>query len=675
MVLSFIDYIIIAVYIAVLAGIGIYFKRRSSSSLEDYFLGGRSLPWWMLGLAGMASWLDMTGTMLITSFLYLLGPRGLYIEFRGGAGLILVFMMLWTGKWHRRSGVITGAEWMKFRFGGGVWGNCARLSSVVATIVLTVGLLAYVFKGAGLFLSMFLPFSPFACALGMVAVTATYTITAGFYGLVIADVIQAGCDILATIAIVVLVIVKITGTNLAAVALSVTGNSDWVTTLPQWQTSMPPGYENYSLLTMVAGFYLLKVFLQGTGSSGMDPKYFGARSDRECGLLSFTQGWFLMARWPLMLGFAVLGLYLVRDLFPDQSVLVQAADLIKLHIGDASKNTWPELTAGLMNHPADYPAALVSGLQQILGTDWMSKLSLLSYEGTVNPERILPAVILASLPVGIRGLLITALAGAAVATSSALLNKATGFLSRDLYQGYIRPHAGRRELISVTYAFSLVMFVISMLVAYRVESLNDIWGWISMGLLGGMGIPNLLRLYWWRFNSCGYTLGMVCGVGGAVLQRVFIPHMPEVNQFLFMGAIGLIGSIAGTYFSKPTDPDVLKNFYCKTRPFGFWGPLKSALSQPDAAAMSKEHFYDLISVPFALAWMVTLLLIPMQLLIGQYRDCIFTSIVFAVALIGLYFFWYKKLPHDPKFTNPPEENEGGRPPCLGGNLKIFTTES
>ena len=98
--------------------------------------------------------------MIIVSFLFLLGPRGLFIEFRGGAVLVLAVAMLWTGKWHRRSGCLTSAEWMLFRFGDGVAGQSAQLARAVAGIVLTVGMIAYLVKGTGLFLSIFVPFTP-----------------------------------------------------------------------------------------------------------------------------------------------------------------------------------------------------------------------------------------------------------------------------------------------------------------------------------------------------------------------------------------------------------------------------------------------------------------------------------------------------------------------------------
>ena len=114
--------------------------------MESYFIAGRKLPWWALGISGMASWLDITGTMIIVSFLFMLGPRGLFIEFRGGAVLPLAFMLVFAGKWHRRSGCMTGAEWMLFRFGKGFGGQFARIAQAFSVVMLTIGMLAYLVK-------------------------------------------------------------------------------------------------------------------------------------------------------------------------------------------------------------------------------------------------------------------------------------------------------------------------------------------------------------------------------------------------------------------------------------------------------------------------------------------------------------------------------------------------
>jgi SSS family solute:Na+ symporter len=641
--LNLIDCSIIVVYFLILIVIGMVLRKRASLSLEDYFLGGRKMPWWALGISCTAGWLDMTGTMIITAFLFLLGPRGLYIEFRGGACLVLVFMMLWAGKWHRRSGVMTGAEWMMFRFGRDRWAHFARMSSVVATVIFTVGALAVAFKGAGLFLSMFLPFSPFMCTVIMMAVTIIYTLESGFYGVVVTDIFQTFCVWIAVAFIVILAAIKVSGGDFAAVAMAVTGNQEWTTTLPKWETAMPKGYENYSLLWMVGGFYLLKTIIQGMGA-GADPRYFGARSDRECGLLSFMCGWLMMLRWPLMLGFAILGLFLMNQLFPDHSAIGAAAALIKANVGEIAKNQWPEVLSNIANNSSLYKPELITGLHQILGDDWQSKLSMVSFEGGINPERILPAVILYNIPVGLRGLILVSLIAGAMSSVNASINTASGFLTRDLYQGYIRPQAGNKELIYISYISGFLLVVISLAMAYSTESINHIWGWLMMGLSAGLVGPAALRLYWWRFNSGGYTIGMLVGITAALLQWFLMPSMPEWQQFVFIFAIGIAGSVVGTYITSPTEPDVTERFYKMTRPFGFWGPLKRTLPDDVRVAMEREHRNDIISLPFALGWMITLFLLPMQMLSQQWHAFWPTLGVFGVCLGGLYIFWYKNLP-------------------------------
>jgi SSS family solute:Na+ symporter len=638
------DYAVIIIYFAILIGIGFVLRKKAAESVESYFLAGRKLPWWALGLSQMTFWFDMTGTMIITSFLFLLGPRGIYVEFRGGAGLVLIFFMLWAGKWHRRSGVITGAEWMIFRFGKDFWGHFARLMSVVSSVVINLALLAYSFKGAGLFLSMFLPFSPLVCSMIMMIITGIYTIEAGFYGVVFTDIFQSVCIWIGVGLIVVLAVTRLAGVpDLGALATSVTGNPDWLSPLPTLKTPMPAGYEQYSVLFMMMLFYLGKTVIQGLGT-GADPRFFGARSDRDCGLLSFTAGWTFMLRWPLMMSFVVLGLLLVQGLFPDQSVLTQAAALIKSHAGAVPQNAWPELLARITNHPQAFSPDLINGLSHILGQDWGSKLNLLSYYGTVDPERILPAVLLMKIPAGLRGLLFVAFLAAAMSTFNAIVNSSTGFLTRDLYQGYIRPKAKNKELISISYVFGALIILAGFAMAYSTRNINDIWGWLTMGLVGGTMVPTVLRLYWWRFNGSGFALGTLIGMTAALVQRVLIPAMPEWQQLLYMLGMGTFGTIVATYIRPPTERAVLERFYRTTKPFGLWGPLRRMLAGEEAAAMAAEHKYDLISLPFAFFWQLSMLMLPMLLIIRQYRASVVTGSVLAVSLVGLYFFWYKKLP-------------------------------
>ena len=105
------DLIIITVYLLAIVVVGLLLQKRASKDIDSYFLGDRKLPWWVLWASGMASNTDIAGTMINTAFIYALGTKGFFIEIRGGVTLIMAFLMVFMGKWNRRSKVMTQAEW------------------------------------------------------------------------------------------------------------------------------------------------------------------------------------------------------------------------------------------------------------------------------------------------------------------------------------------------------------------------------------------------------------------------------------------------------------------------------------------------------------------------------------------------------------------------------------
>jgi len=469
------DYVIIAIYLLTLIGLGLYLKKRASASVEDYVIGGRNLPWWMLGFSGMASFLDVAGTMLIVSFLFMLGPRGLFIEFRGGAVLVLAIMMLWTGKWHRRSGCLTGAQWMIFRFGDGLGGRFAQLAKSISVFIWVIGMLSYLTKGVGLFLSMMLPFSPMTCAFALIAVASIYTMFSGFYGVVVTDLVQSVVIIAAVAIVSFLAIDKMQGVeSLPAFAERVTGNADWIKAAPTVQADLLKGYEAQEALLTFALFYLFKNLFFATGT-GDDPKFFGAKSDADCAKLSFLWVCVMAVRWPLMIAFAILGLFLVRSMFPAPGTIEQAALLIQQHVPDATAGAWHSLTSQIINNPAAFDPSLIAGLESLLGEQsWKDKLLLVGYHGSIDPERVMPAVLLNEIPAGLRGLMLIALLAASMSTFDSNVNMAAGIFMNDVYAKYIRPTASVREVVVSTWVFIAVVVLIGFLFAFQVQSINDL---------------------------------------------------------------------------------------------------------------------------------------------------------------------------------------------------------
>jgi Na+/proline symporter len=643
--LNILDYVAIVSYVLALLVIGIYLKRRASKSLEDYFLAGRKMPWWALGISGMAQSFDLTGTMVITSFLFLLGPRGIYIEgFRCAAGIMLVIALLWGGKWHRRSQCMTGAEWLIFRFGDGLGGRFAALSAAIAAVIVGIGMISYLAKGVGLFLAMFLPFSPFTCSIMLFIVATFYTMISGFYGVVFADILQSSIVIVGVIIIATLAIIKVPdGASLSALAYKVTNNADWLNALPSWNTSMPQGYETYQCLTLFALLYLFRNVVGGL-SMGGEPRYFAARSDRDCGIQTFFTINLLSTRWLFAMALAVLGVYLVSDIFSSQSQCAEAAAMIKAQHGLVNKAQWGDLLSHIVNRPDLYSKELISGLQSNLGNAWQSKLQLISYEGTINPEQILPAVISSSIPMGLRGLMVVVMIAASMSACEWIINMTTAFFTRDIYSRYIRCGAADKELVYASWIFSVFLVTCGFLMAYTAKNINDIWGWICMGLGIGPAAASILRLYWWRINGAGFAIGTVVGLVAALIQRAFFPGLGEIMQFVVLSIVGLFATVVGTYLTKPTDVNVVKNFYCKTRPFGFWGPFKKYLADDVRIGMQREHRNDLLAMPFTLLWHISLLFIPMLFIVRNFKVLAADIVLCLAGLAGMYLFWYRNLP-------------------------------
>ncbi|MDD2764852.1 MAG: hypothetical protein PHE83_12855 [Opitutaceae bacterium] len=637
------DYAIIIGYLGLSLIMGVLMTRRASSGLDHYFLGGRTLPWYLLGVAGMANWFDLTGTMLITSFLYMLGPRGYFIEFRGGAVLILAFMLVYTGKWHRRSGCMTGAEWTIYRFGESKVSEVVRVLGAAMTILTAVMMLAYLIRGASLFLGMFFPWPPLYTTLVLVTVTTLYTMSSGFYGVVLTDLVQGIIVIASCLVIAFLAWNMIPDTaSLAATALQVTGNPNWTNSHPEWHTPMPAGYEAYSPLIMMMSFYFVRHFIGGLGTGG-EARYFGARSDRDCGLQSLQQGVMIMFRWPLMIGFAIMGIYLVHSLYPDPVILQRAADLIHTYSPQTTAAFWHDLTSSIINAPAKYPPELIGQLQALLGPDWQGKLPLVGFQGTVNPEQILPAVLMNMVPTGLKGMLVVAMFAAMMSCKNGMVNGASAFFVKDVYQNLFRPKAANRELIFASYASTLGIVIVGFYFGVAATSINNLWGWIIMSLMAGQLAPGVLRLYWWRCNAWGCIGGTVLGGIGAVLQRSLYPQMPETTQFLFMTVLSFVGTIGGSLLTQPTPMPVLKHFYRTTRPFGWWRPLRQEFQGAERAAVDRENRSDMIAVPFTLLWQITLFLLPMQLVIKSYQAFFCTLPLFLIGVTGMYFFWWRPL--------------------------------
>ena len=590
--MSTVDLIIVIIYLLAIVIIGLLMQKKASQGIDSYFLGNRKLPWWVLGASGMASNTDIAGTMINTAFIYALGTKGFFIEIRGGVTLIMAFLMVFMGKWNRRSQVMTQAEWMHFRFGTGKEGDFARIISAIAAIVMTVAMVTYFVIGAGKFVGEFLGIEPIYASLLMVVLVMIYTVASGLYGVVWTDVFQ-GVFIFG-------VILYITGTAMSIVNLPqeffvsvpmVDGSFTAIkTTLAEWSRIIPPNEMNmpegstfaiYNLFGIAIMFYLFKVTLEGASGAGgyMLQRYFAAKSDREAGMLSLFWTCLLAFRWPLIASFAMLGVY----------------------------------------HGIETGSVIA------------------------DPELVLPTVIKNYIPAGVRGLLIAGLMAAAMSTFDSTVNAGAAYWVKDLYQTYLNPRASEKDLMIQARLASVGIVILALLFSLTISNINEIWGWITMGIGAGMFIPQVIRWYWWRFNGYGFAIGTAVGMTAAVLTKAFAGPIPEYTSFLIASGSSLAGCILGTLLTPATENSVLENFYKVTRPFGFWSHIRGSLPEAVQSKVNQENRRDIIATFFAVPWQVVLFLTGIMIVMKQWSNAMNLFAILVILSAGLYWFWFRHL--------------------------------
>lgn len=587
--MHFIDYAIVAIYMTGVILLGFYFEKKASKGIDSYFLGDRNIPWWALGASGMASNVDLSGTMIIAGLLYALGTKGFFIEFRGGIVLIMAFFMVFMGKWNRRAKVMTVAEWMKFRFGNNRAGDTARIISATANIIFAIGTISYFAIGGGKFFGEFFGIDESTGTVLLIVITTIYTVASGLYGVVWTDVFQGFLILLAVLSICFIAFQKVVLPSEFLVSVPLqngqfqqikTSFSEWSGLIPPFKMDLPGSYSVFNLLGLTIMLYLVKTALEGTGGAGgyITQRYFAAKSDREAGLLSVFWIALLAFRWPLVAAFAVLGIY--------------------------------------------------HGLQGNIISD---------------PELVVPVVIKSYLPVGIKGLIITGFLAAAMSTFTAIINASAAYWVKDIYQAYINPNASEKRLVLHSRMASISVVVLGLLFSFKLTNINEIWGWLSMGLGAGLAIPLVLRWFWWRFNGYGFAAGTFAGMLAAIVTKLAMPLAPEYISFILPAGLSFAGSIIGTFMSKTADEDVLNNFYATTRPFGFWKPVRNRYSLQVRTQVKKENRRDILSTFIAVPWQVIFFMMGLQLMFKNWTNFILLFILFVILSVILYFSWFKGL--------------------------------
>ncbi|MEM9219316.1 MAG: sodium:solute symporter [Cyanobacteria bacterium P01_F01_bin.150] len=583
--LAFVDQLIILAYFVTVIVVGVYFSRRAAQGLSDYFLGGRKLPWWAIGMSGTASNFDMTGTMVIISFFFAIGLQGFWVAMRGGMALPYGILMVYMGKWLRRSQVLTTAEWMELRFGKGRAGKLARLLSAVSNIVVTLAMLVYFIEGAAKFLAIYLPFSPDVCALLMLAIAVVYTTLSGFYGVIYTDIVQEILLLIVSVYIGYRAFTLPTHGTAIASATYPGWNSFW----PHWQAapmhwlSDPFVYQTFGLCII---FWVARGLFEGTGgfSGGYTPqRFYATGSDRDAGLLTAQWILLLLFRWALVIGTVVLGLELTTQ---------------------------------------------NSEIAQLLATD---------------PEKTLPIVMSEAIPSGFRGLLVAGMVAAAMSTFDSTINAGVSYWVNDIYQVYIAPEASESELLRQSYISTVGLAIIAVLLSQSIQNINEIWSWITGPLSAGLAGPIVMRWYWWRFNGYGFALATAAGLVTSLGLKLATPELAFYIKFLVTLTVSISVGLVSSYLTAPADMETLKQFWGQIRPFGLWGQVRNQMDNAIVQQAQRENAIDLSNILLAVGWQLSSVVMVISLVLHKWGSAALGMSIFGLLTGVLYLTWYRNL--------------------------------
>jgi Na+/proline symporter len=593
-----IDIAIIVAYLLTSVLVGYWVSHRASRDMKAYFLGGNVLPWYVLGISNASGMFDIAGTMWLVYVLFVYGLKSVWIPWLWPV-FNQIFLMVYLSKWLRRSNVMTGAEWIKTRFGEGRGARLSHLIVVIYALVSVIGFLTYAFKGIGKFATDFLPWQLSAnqYALILMAITTFYVVKGGMFSVVITEVIQFCVLSVASIAVGIIAISRVS---------------------PE--------------------------MLQRVVPEGWDELFFGWRLDLDwSGLISSVN---LKIQED---GYSLFGLFFMMLLFKGflVSMAGPAPNYDMQRILSTRNSREASMMSAVVNVVLIFPRYLMITGLTILALVFYSE-HIRAMGTNIDFEMVLPYALNRFVPAGLLGLLVAGLLAAFMSNFAATVNAAPPYIVNDLYKRFINPHASAKTYVRLSYLSSFAVVVAGISFGWFVGSIDSVIKWIVSALWGGYTASNVLKWYWWRFNGYGYFWGMVAGIASSMIVPLLLPRLSALNAFPLILALSLVGCLAGTLLTKPDDEEVLKEFYRRVRPWGFWGPVLAKVRAEDPSFQPNQDFWrDAFNVLTGICWQTALVALPIYIVIRDIKSVMISFAVVALTSIILKFSWYDRL-HEPE---------------------------
>jgi len=591
MQLTTLDWTVIALYFVAVLAIGVAVSRKAGRNPSQFFLSGRDLPWWLLGISMVATTFSTDTPNLVTDIVRQNGVAGNWAWWAfllTGMLTVFVYAKLW-----RRAGVLTDLEFYEVRYGGKpaafLRGFRAVYLGVFFNVLIMAGVTLAAIKIAGVLLGI----TPVQTVLLAGGVTVVFSTMGGFRGVVLTDLLLFVTAMAGSIAVAVV-----------ALGLPEVGGLSGLLTHPEvaGKLSLLPSLQDRDLLITLLVIPLAvqwwSVWYPGAEPGGggyIAQRMLAARSESEAtaATLLFNAAHYALRPWPW--------------------ILVALASMVVYPTLDSLREAFPGVNPAILGHDMAYAAMLTF------------------------------------LPAGVLGIVAASLAAAYMSTISTHLNWGSSYVVHDVWARFVNPEASEREQVRVGRVSTVILMVLASLFALWLETALQAFQ-ILLQVGAGTGLLFILRWFWWRINAWSELTAMVVSLLIALyFQFAHDALFPAVelaaSSRLVIGvALTTVAWVSVTFLTRPTDPEVLRRFLTVARPGGpGWAKVVSKLEAEGPPVPGADEPWN---VPAGILAMVAgttaiygTLVMTGMFLYGNPGAGVAALAVVAVALLALIRLW------------------------------------
>ncbi len=514
MQISTLDWVIIFSFFALFILIGLYYSKRSGQSSKEFFLSGRDMPWWLLGISMVATTFSADTPNLVTNIVRDSGVSGNWAWWAfliTGMMTVFLYAKLW-----RRSDVLTDLEFYEIRYSGPESTFLRAFRAIYLGVFFNVMIMATVCLAGIKIGGILLGLTPFQCVFYSSLITVIYSSLGGLRSVIITDLIQF-----------VLAMVGSIWACYYLINLDQIGGLDALINNPLIidKLNFLPDFNDYdSLVTILIipiAVQWWAVWYPGAEPGGggyIAQRMLSAKDEKNAiySTLLFNIAHYAVRPWPWIL-------------------IALSSIIIYPQLSDIS-NQFPNVDKSIIGNDIAYPAML------------------------------------SLLPAGLLGLVLASLAAAFMSTISSHLNWGASYISIDFYKRFIKKSASEKEIVLIGRISTVLLMVIAGFVALELQDALEAFR-IVLQIGAGTGSIFLLRWFWWRVNEYSEITGMIVSFALAIyfkwfhegiFQFSFKPH----EELLLSIAITTSSWILITLLTKPTKKEKLLEFYYKIKPYG-----------------------------------------------------------------------------------------------------------